>query len=163
MSDVTCSSGHEYCHVSMRPWVMSRVHDAMNIVTWSWGQWVLWRVYSRRFRLELAKFRTTYSNSKLQMEMGRHLGLAIEYRVCKLCYETKRVCIEDEFHVLINCPSYSSIREIYIGKVYTMYDFIQIMSSQNKNTQIRLAHFIHYMFLLRDLKLNMLITDRICV
>ena len=115
----------------------------------------------RRFRLDLAKFRTT--NSKLEVEIGRHLGVAIEDRVCKLCNESKSVCIEDEFHVLINCPSYSSIREIYIGKVSTMYDFVTIMSCQDKNVQIRLAHFVHYMFLLRDLKLNMLITDRICV
>jgi hypothetical protein len=59
-------------------------------------------------------------------------------------------------HVLINRSFYNSIREVYIGNVSTMYDFASIMSCQHNNVHVRLAHFLRYTFLLRDLKLNML-------
>jgi hypothetical protein len=109
----------------------------------------------RRFRVDLAKFRTC--NSKLEIELGRHVGIPVEDRLCKLCYESNVLCVEDEFHVLINCPAYCNIRDIYIGNVSTMYDFIKILSSKNDNDHIRLAHFIHYMFQIRELKLKTLL------
>ena len=109
----------------------------------------------RRFRVDLAKFRTC--NSKLEVEIGRHIGIPFEDRLCKLCYASNVSCVEDEFHVLVKCPSYKNIREIYVGNVTTMHDFIKILSSQNDNDHIRLAHFIHYMFQIRELKLQTLL------
>jgi len=106
----------------------------------------------RRFRVDLAKFRVC--SSKLEVETGRYLGVPLEDRKCKLCLDSNFECIEDEFHVLIICPSYSSIREIYLGNVATMYDFVNIMSNQEMEFQIRLAHFVHYMFMLREAKLS---------
>ena len=95
----------------------------------------------RKFRMHLARFRTC--TSQLEIELGRQAGRTVENRLCTLCGD-ENVCIEDEFHVLMKCPSYKDIRQIYLGNVANMYDFIKIMSSQSKEEQIRVAHYTLY-------------------
>ena len=105
----------------------------------------------RIFRQCLAKFRTC--NSSLEIEIGRHTSETVENRICKLCNENNIVCVEDEYHVLMKCPSYNDIRNIYIGSGDNMHHFLKIMSNKCESVQIRLACFVYYMFKIRTLKL----------
>ena len=84
-----------------------------------------------RLRRYLAKFRT--SNVSLEIEIGRRHGVPREDRLCKLCGEYNRNFVEDEFHVLLECHSYSEIRKIYLGDVTaTLFTFVSIMNSNEE-------------------------------
>ena len=65
---------------------------------------------TRMQRSALAKFRCGVA--PLKIETGRYEQLAISDRVCFHC--TSKV--EDESHVLINCPLYSTLRQKLIEK-----------------------------------------------
>ena len=66
----------------------------------------------RKIRTAIAKFRT--SSHDLEIEKGRHQNLATNQRLCRLCLARNISAIEDEYHVLLQCPSYETIREIYL-------------------------------------------------
>ena len=55
-------------------------------------------------RIAMSKFRL--SNHTLLIETGRHQGIPAPERKCPFCPEH----IEDEFHFLINCPTYNTLR-----------------------------------------------------
>ena len=104
----------------------------------------------RRLRRAIAKFRTC--SHDLEIEIGRRYGIQREDRLCKACGETNVRCIEDEFHVLVKCPRYSQVREIYLGQIdSTLYSFCSVMKSSNINELIRLANFICSIFEIRQL------------
>ena len=96
----------------------------------------------------LAKFRC--SNHQLQIEVGRHNNISIEKRLCKFCLTKGSNVIEDEFHVLLVCDKYLSLREMYIDKMFThppsYQKFINIMSSTNQVTLMKLSVFLINLF-----------------
>ena len=51
-------------------------------------------------------FRT--SSHKLQVERGRYVGTPREQRICKKCPSLE---VEDEYHLLLRCSVYNSLRE----------------------------------------------------
>ena len=73
----------------------------------------------RRFRVVLARFRI--SNHNLEVELGRHYNMALEDRLCKLCGQENKVFVENEFHVVFECASYTDIRKLYIVKMYQTF------------------------------------------
>ena len=106
----------------------------------------------RRLRRYLAKFRTYCTD--LEIEIGRHNGLNREDRLCKLCGNRNSNFIEDEYHVLLECPSYAEVRSIYLGNIdISLYAFCSIMKSTKSIELIRLANFICIMFDIRKDKL----------
>ena len=54
------------------------------------------------------------SSHKLRIETGRYDKLPRDQRLCSLCNCNK---IEDETHFLLDCPSYSSIRDRFFSKI----------------------------------------------
>ena len=66
-----------------------------------------------KIRKALAKFRV--SNNDLEIERGRHTSLEVHQRLCKLCLSVNVNCIEDEFHVLMACPFYQDLRNVYLN------------------------------------------------
>ena len=55
-------------------------------------------------RIAMSKFRL--SNHTLLIETGRHQGIPRSDRKCPFCPQH----IEDEFHFLIHCPTYKTLR-----------------------------------------------------
>jgi len=52
-------------------------------------------------------------NHKLQIELGKQVKLVkvpVQQRYCKLC---NLGAIEDEYHFLLVCPAYQSVRETF--------------------------------------------------
>jgi hypothetical protein len=111
----------------------------------------------RRLRRSLAKFRI--GNHDLEIERGRHRNVPVNERYCKLCLSKDLLVIEDEYHVLLKCPSYNDLRSVYLdldNVPVNMHTFIQLMSSTNSTVITNLASFVANMFKLRYSLLNSL-------
>ena len=72
-------------------------------------------------RKSLVKLRI--SSRKLRIETGRYDKIPRDERLCSLCNCNK---IEDETHFLLDCPSYSSIRDRFFSKILLTDYFINI-------------------------------------
>ena len=86
------------------------------------------------------KFRTI--NHKLPIETGRWQNIERQNRKCTLC----NTDIGDEYHYILNCPSFINERKNYIKKRFyerpnTIF-FKEIMSSENGQSLINLCKFI---------------------
>ena len=51
------------------------------------------------------------SSHKLRIETGRHDNTPRDIRLCNLCNCNR---IEDETHFLLDCPRFSSIRDVFL-------------------------------------------------
>lgn len=65
-----------------------------------------------RLRSALAKLRT--GSHDLEIEKGRHRNIPHYNRLCKLCNTLNLNFIEDEYHVIMQCPFYTDLRNIYL-------------------------------------------------
>ena len=94
------------------------------------------------FRKVWSKFRC--SDHALLIEVGRHKGLQVEQRLCKICNLN---LVEDEFHFLTICPAYNKLRAVLLSAANVMLldpeiQFSTIMSGENTTVIRRLAEFI---------------------
>ena len=102
------------------------------------------------YRKVLSKFRC--SDHKLLIEVGRHKGLQVEQRLCKMCHLN---LVEDEFHFLTICPAYDNLRAGLLSAANVVLldpetQFSTIMSSENTTVIRCLAEFIMNANKLRD-------------
>ena len=96
---------------------------------------------SRRLLKCIAKFRTV--SLDLEVEIGRRYGIPKEDRLCKLCGKSNIIKIEDEYHVLMECMSYSDLPAVYIGDInVNLFSFCSILCSNDELHIVRLANFI---------------------
>ena len=65
-----------------------------------------------KFMKALAMFRS--SSHSLMVEKGRYHNIGREERTCVFC----EIVVEDEFHFVLICPLYESIRQKYIPQYY---------------------------------------------
>ena len=88
---------------------------------------------------------------QLRIETGRweRPSVSREMRHCELCNNG----IEDEFHFLLECPVYSSIRKQLIKRYYwnrpSMYKLVQLFNSKRRKEIIALAKYVYQAFKLR--------------
>lgn len=109
----------------------------------------------RRLRRYIAKFRT--GNINLEIEVGRRFGQPREDRICRLCGERNILKVEDEFHMLAECPIYSDIRNIYIGYVEpNLFSFCSILNTEDINSLINLGSFVYAALNIRERSLKSL-------
>ena len=73
-------------------------------------------------RTKYTKFRL--SNHNLMIEKGRHMGLKVEERVPPYCTNV----VEDEIHFLLECDTYSAIRETFLRKLDREFHFFKYFS-----------------------------------
>jgi len=103
-------------------------------------------VECKSHRIALTRFIT--SSHTLKIETGRWTRpkTPINNRLCQNC-NTK---IEDEFHVLTECPLYHTIRQRLISNYYvinpSMYKVIQLITSTRKRDIVSLAKFVYSAF-----------------
>ena len=60
-------------------------------------------------RIPFTKFRV--SNHKLPIEIGRHLGIERQFRVCHLCG-----VLGDEYHAIFECAYFQEKRDQFLDK-----------------------------------------------
>ena len=99
-----------------------------------------------KYRKSLSRFRL--SSHKLEVEIGRWAKpnkTPYQNRKCKVCN-----VLEDEFHVLLECPLYTDLRKRYINKFFwtrlNMLKFIELMSIDHGNMLKQLSVFIEKPF-----------------
>ena len=94
---------------------------------------------------------------KLRIETGRYDNIPRDERLCNLCNCNR---IEDETHFLLDCPSFSSIRNMFLSKLEPKIPFLRLqshesllahlMNSTDYFIKIQLISFISTCFELRD-------------
>ena len=86
----------------------------------------------------------------LREQEGRYQDLNYYDRLCTLCNQAE---VEDEFHLLLVCPVYSSYRNYLIPRYYRDYPnkekFSLLMQSDNVHT---IKAIVKFLKLARDLK-----------
>ena len=101
-----------------------------------------------RYRHALARIRC--GSHKLRIQEGRHSGLDITERICEVCSEG----IEDEFHFLLVCPLYQTVREALLPQYYwifpTRQKFFNLMNVQSAILLRNLGKFIYKAMYLRE-------------
>ena len=106
-------------------------------------------------RKTLVKLRI--SSHKLRIETGKYDNIPRDERLCNLCNCNR---IEDETHFLLDCPSFSSIRDMFFSKLEPKIPFVRLqshesllshlMNSTDYFINIQLISFISTCFELRD-------------
>ena len=102
-------------------------------------------IYVNKFRISLSKFRL--SSHDLAIEKGRYNNINIENRLCIYCNMN---AIENEFHFLLVCPKYRHLRIKYFKPYFCQWPNVNkfkiSMSSQNRNTLLKLSKYLYYAF-----------------
>jgi hypothetical protein len=107
-----------------------------------------------KHRVDLTRLRL--SSHSLNIETGRHTSTQRENRICTLCNTNT---IEDETHVLVNCPMYNDLRTTHIQETILTSNAcdrdraIKILKSQDLKP---VAKFIHETFTTRGILLDSL-------
>ena len=88
------------------------------------------------------------SSHSLEIEIGRYNNTPRMNRICKLCNQS---AVESEFHFMLCCPLYSSLRQKFLGPSSwpTIHKFINLMSTKSKKRIINVAHYIKEAMVLR--------------
>ena len=89
-----------------------------------------------QLRRTITKFRC--SDHILEVERGRHGGLELKDRICKIC----KLDVETEFHFLKDCPTYRDLQTRYFGNNLVYSDWINILQCKDKQTTFTLINFI---------------------
>ena len=112
----------------------------------------LYQGHKKIFREALTRFRC--SCHKLAIETGRHNITEEAKRFCPLCKRLGLYHIETEYHFLLSCSSYSTLRSTFIDEYFyrnpTYSKFATLMSTNCKCTVIKLAKYIYHAFELRE-------------
>ena len=82
------------------------------------------QILSKSNRSAYAKFRCGVAPIKL--ETGRYEGIPVKDRICPLC----NLSVEDELHVILECPTYNVIRNQLFQQLSTVYD-IYVFSKEH--------------------------------
>ena len=105
-------------------------------------------IENKQFRRSMSRFRC--ANHRLAVEVGRHLNIDLNQRLCKYCIKIGKESIEDEFHVLLVCEGYSDLRIALLPHYYnrfpSLYKFTALMSSTNVKLLENLGKYLYLMF-----------------
>ena len=105
-----------------------------------------------KYRNIISKLRLT--SHKLRIETGRHENIERNQRICTLCNLND---LEDEFHFVLVCPFYETLRKQLIPRYYaqrpSMYKFIELLNTERKKYLCNLASFCLKAFEMRKLSI----------
>ena len=86
-----------------------------------------------------------------------------QQRLCKLCLDTGKCYIEDEYHFIAICPLYNNLRKKYIKHLDRCNNlkFIRTMNSTNETIIRELACYVYNAFKVRESYLSKMNIDSI--
>ena len=69
--------------------------------------------------INVKKFRAAFCHLRcschgLMIEIGRYENIAKENRICQLCNRKGRQVIEDEYHFIVECETFTNLRNMYL-------------------------------------------------
>ena len=77
----------------------------------------------------IAVSRLRLSNHELMIEKGRHLKLDVSQRICPFC---EGGCLEDEYHFLLQCKTYTSLRNDLYLTAHTFSPYFEYYSMERQ-------------------------------
>ena len=104
-------------------------------------------------RKAFARFRC--SSYKLNIELGRHRGIARVDRICLFCFNNlSRIVVEDEYHVFFICAKFNNLRDEYLHTWYRSGDsknhFHNVISTSNPVIIRKLCTYINELLKVKD-------------
>ena len=105
-----------------------------------------------KFRISLSKLKCSVHN--LNVEVGRHNGIAYEQQLCIL---HDKMEIEDEFHFVMSCPVYQQLRNVFLPNTViesTTINSLYSLFNSSEQEVLRLAKYIYNAFIIRENKLK---------
>ena len=103
-------------------------------------------VVGKCFKSAMARFRC--SSHSLEIEIGRRTKVEVDDRLCKLCLDNGKRCVENELHFLLICPSFKNLRLKFLPKMYYQNPCIEmlsiLLSSKNITILNGLARYIYF-------------------
>ena len=103
----------------------------------------LYKIHTLANRKAMTKLRL--SSHKLLIERGSWLNILRKDRLCTLCNK-----LEDEFHVICECPRYDTCIKLYIKPYYvrkpSMAKLVQLLNTDNISKMQKLAILIKKCF-----------------
>ena len=103
-----------------------------------------------KFRQSLTRLRL--SSHRLEIEAGRWNKpnpTPFHERKCRICH-----ILEDEYHFVLECPLYTTLRKQYLKKYFTqrpnMFKFVSLVNSTSEKELRNLAIFVHKAFQMRS-------------
>ena len=115
-------------------------------------QYYLRKNITPNFQKLLCKIRI--SCHPLAVETGRYSNTPRAQRLCPLCKSD----IEDEYHFLLICPAYDSVRTKFIKQYFvhrpSVFKAINLLSTNNCKNLINIGKFINKALEIRTLFIN---------
>ena len=101
----------------------------------------------------MSRFRL--ASHHLEIENGRFNNIQREHRTCKVCSQN---LVETEYHFLLCCPLYRSLRTRYLKNIswVSLTKFTNILSSVNPKIILNTAYFISQAMKVRQEKLKLI-------
>ena len=100
-----------------------------------------------KHKIALSKFRC--SNHNLYIEIGRHLNIPYNDRLCTACLENNIRHIDCEYHAFFQCCRYTDIRNLYLFNWYSsetrIEDFYNLLSSSNYDILRKLSVYVYHL------------------
>lgn len=76
------------------------------------------------------------SGHNWQIEKGRHLNIAREFRFCPACLDRNVYVSEDIFHLFMVCPLYVDLRNIHFEGTWRLHVSVQKFHSIMRLTDV---------------------------
>ena len=106
-------------------------------------------ISERKYKIALSKFRLSSHN--LEIETGRYNSISRSERICRLCQMN---VVQDEFHFLLTCTTYTNLRRKYFKPYYcrwpTLNMFDRLMTNTGKTEILNLSKYIFFASKLRN-------------
>ena len=95
------------------------------------------------------------SSHRLEIETGRYSNIDRRDRLCKLCNQN---AVESEYHFILCCCKYTSIRKKYLCNMHwpNINKFNNLMSSKNSKLLVKIAKYIRDALKYRNQTLELL-------
>lgn len=99
----------------------------------------LCNIKNDNLRKQLTCLRLSLHN--LEIETGRYRGISRENKMCHLCNQNT---VESEYHFMLCCDKFRTVRRKYIGNIAwpSIQRFNSLMSSKSKNVQLNICKYI---------------------
>ena len=111
------------------------------------------RYLSLDIKLAIVLYKFRSSGLKLAIETGRYVNIPKEQRICIYCNMN---VIENEYHFLLICPTYSILRKFYIPNYYIQWPnvrkFCNLVNTNSLSTLKKISLYLIHALKLRDNK-----------